>query len=156
ETGTLLRVGASEPIAVDVRIIAASNRDPLVAVRDGKLRDDLFYRLNVFPITLPPLRSRGDEDIELLAEYFLNEFNAHEGFERRWTRTALRRLCSYAWPGNVRELRNVVERAAIMAHDLIEDPGLPEAALVPSTTTESDGPAVMVPLGEPLEETERK
>ncbi len=156
ETGTLLRVGASEPIAVDVRILAATNRDPLIAVREGKLRDDLFYRLNVFPIMLPPLRGRGDEDIELLAEHFLAEFNQREGLERRWSRAAIRKLCAYHWPGNVRELRNVVERAAIMAHDVIEDPGLPENVVVPPAAGETDGPAVKVPLGEPLEETERK
>jgi DNA-binding NtrC family response regulator len=156
ETGTLMRVGASEPIPVDVRILAATNRDPMAAVRDGKLREDLYYRLNVFPIVLPPLRSRGDEDIDLLAQHFLTEFNAREGVERRWSREALRRLHTYPWPGNVRELRNVVDRSAIMAHDIIDDPGLPESAPPPAMTTEANGPSVLVPLGEPLEETERK
>src|SRR5439155_1609007 len=76
--------------------------------------------------------------------------------EKRWSRDALRRLCAYSWPGNVRELRNVVDRSAILAQDVIDDPGLPESAPPPVAGSHGNGPSVLVPLGEPLEETERK
>ncbi len=130
ETGTVMRVGASESIPVDVRLIAASNRDPEKAIREGKLREDLFYRLNVFPITVPPLRERVD-DLELLAEHFLDAFNQREKADRSWSARALSMLRKYPWPGNVRELRNVVERAAIMSEGVIQDPGLPVADPIP-------------------------
>ncbi len=155
ETGELLRVGASEHVGVDVRVIAASNRDAEGAVREGKLREDLYYRLNVFPIRIPPLRERGD-DIELLAAHFLEEFNQRESTSRRWSHAALRRLRAYPWPGNVRELRNVVERAAIMAEDLITDPGLPQSPGAPAPGPESSAPVLTVPVGQPVAEVERR
>ncbi len=155
ETGALLRVGASEPVATDVRVIAASNRDAEAAVREGKLREDLYYRLNVFPITLPPLRERG-EDIELLAAHFLGEFNQREGTERRWSPAALKRLRAYPWPGNARELRNVVERAAILAEDVITEVGLPQAPNGPPAASESATPVLTVPVGQPVAEVERR
>jgi len=155
ETGTLMRVGASEAMAVDVRVIAASNRDPGTAVREGRLREDLYYRLNVFPIPLPPLRDRGD-DLELLATHFLEEYNNREGTSRRWSPEALRRLHVYAWPGNVRELRNVVERAAILAEDVITDPGIPESSGAAAAASGSRSGDLAVPVGQPIAEVERQ
>jgi DNA-binding NtrC family response regulator len=152
-TGKLIRVGASEPITVDVRVIAATNRDPEKAIRQGRLREDLYYRLNVFQIDVPPLRERGD-DILMLAEHFLNEFNARESVSKRWSERALRRLQNYNWPGNVRELRNVVERAALLSGDVIEDPGLPEGALEPAAAP-GNGSSLVVSVGSPLAEVER-
>jgi len=105
-------------------LIAASNRHPEDAVAAGKLREDLLYRLNVFPITLPPLRERGD-DVELLAGHFLAELNRQEGTEKRLTAPALVRLRGHSWPGNVRELRNVVQRAFIMSDATIGADALP-------------------------------
>ena len=153
ESGHVVRVGASEPIPVDVRIIAATNRDPEEAVRAGRLREDLYYRLNVFPLVLPTLQERGD-DIGLLAEHFLAEFNARERTTKRWSERGLKQLRAYAWPGNVRELRNVVERVAILSGDLIEDPGLPEAAL--RSHAGADGESMEVAVGTPLADVERR
>ncbi len=153
ETGELLRVGASEPTGVDVRLVAATNREPGAAVREGRLREDLYYRLNVFPIALPPLRERGD-DIDLLATHFLAEYDAREGATHRWSPEALRRLRTRPWPGNVRELRNVVERAAILAEEVITDVGEPAAE--PPTGPARDTPLLTVPLGEPFAEVERR
>ncbi len=110
---------APRTIVTDVRVVAATNREPEKAVADGKLREDLYHRLNVFPIRLPPLRERGT-DIEQLAQYFLDELNRIEGTTKSFSRDALVRLYQHNWPGNVRELRNYVQRAYIMADDIIE------------------------------------
>lgn len=114
ETGSFMRVGSSVARSTDVRIIAATNRDPLSAVEAGVLREDLLYRLNVFPIELPPLRRR-PQDIELLSAHFLHEIGAREGVQRHLTPAALQCLQAYRWPGNVRELSNVLQRAYVMA-----------------------------------------
>jgi DNA-binding NtrC family response regulator len=114
ESSTVQRVGGNELIPVDVRVVAATNRDPHPAVADGSLREDLLYRLLVFPIHLPPLRSR-EEDLDLLAEHFLAQHNRREGTHKELTRAARERLRHHGWPGNVRELKNVIERAFIMA-----------------------------------------
>ncbi len=119
ETGSFMRVGGTSHITTDVRVVAATNREPEKAVADGKLREDLYHRLNVFPIRLPPLRERGT-DIEQLAQYFLDELNRIEGTSKSFSRDALVRLYQHNWPGNVRELRNYVQRAYIMADDVIE------------------------------------
>jgi DNA-binding NtrC family response regulator len=125
ETGTFSRVGSTQSQEADVRVIAASNRPPETAVAAGKLREDLLYRLNVFPIHLPPLRDRAD-DIGLLAEHFLAEVCRAEGVNKRLTREAVAKLERYRWPGNVRELRNVVQRAYVMTNgDTITDEWLP-------------------------------
>ncbi len=125
ETGTFMRVGSAQPRHTDVRLVAATNRDPLQAVADGRLRDDLHYRLDVFPIHLPPLRERA-EDVPLLARHFLREISCREGTPRRFAAPVLKELGAYAWPGNARELRNVVHRAYVMAAgDEITDPCLP-------------------------------
>jgi PAS domain S-box-containing protein len=110
-------VGSSQTRKVDVRVIAATNRDLSADVKAGKFREDLFYRLHVFPITVPPLRERGS-DVELLALRFIERFCTRSGKPPlELTSDCLRRLRSYHWPGNVRELENVIERAVIIARD---------------------------------------
>jgi len=114
EEKTFRRVGGTADIEVDVRIIAATNRDVMKLISEGKFREDLYYRLNIIPVYLPPLRERG-EDIPLVAEHFAavyaKEFRKNvTGF----TREALIKLRGYGWPGNVRELRNVIERAVLL------------------------------------------
>jgi formate hydrogenlyase transcriptional activator len=113
----LERVGGNESIPVDVRVLAATNRDPQTAVADGRLRSDLFYRLNVFPIRLPPLRER-PEDIPVLMNHFIARYS------RRMSKSVnavdqatLDLVCEYPWPGNVRELENLVERALIVCEE---------------------------------------
>ena len=150
ETGSFSRVGGITPIVCDVRIIAASNREPERALADGKLREDLYHRLNVFPIRLPPLRQRG-ADIELLARHFLAELNRSEGTAKTFSADSLGRLYQYGWPGNVRELRNHVQRAFIMADDVVEC-GVPAGTAPPA----DDGATVTIRVGTPLEEVERR
>jgi formate hydrogenlyase transcriptional activator len=109
------RVGGQHPIRVDVRVIAATNRDLTEAVADGTFRQDLFYRLNVFPLEMPPLRER-QEDIPVLVEYFIDRYARKAGKTiRRVSKRTLDRLKSYPWPGNVRELQNVIERSVIVS-----------------------------------------
>ncbi|MBN1492016.1 MAG: sigma-54-dependent Fis family transcriptional regulator [Phycisphaerae bacterium] len=113
------RVGGVVDIEVDVRIIAATNRDIEAAVREGRFREDLFYRLNIIPIVLPPLRDRAD-DIEKLAMHFIAQFAAEFRRDvRGLTRPAVAKLNAYGWPGNVRELRNAIERAVLLSKDPI-------------------------------------
>src|SRR5438270_10560591 len=108
------RVGGSLTIKVDVRVVAATNRDLLAAVREGRFREDLYYRLNVFPIRLPPLRERG-EDVPLLAKFFVAKHAARMGKAiRDIAPRATAALAAYPWPGNIRELENVLERAVIL------------------------------------------
>jgi len=110
----ITKVGSSHTIKIDVRIIAATNRDLLSAVKEGKFREDLYYRLSVFPIHLPPLRER-KEDIPLLANYFLERYNEKRKKNiRKISQNAINALCDYDWPGNVRELENTIERAIIL------------------------------------------
>jgi transcriptional regulator with PAS, ATPase and Fis domain len=119
ETGCLFRVGGESEIRADVRIIAATNRDPERAVADGQLRADLLYRLAVFPLELPPLRERG-ADIERLAYQFLEQFNAEEpGVTKRLSNDSLEFLRNHSWPGNVRELKNTIHRAFILSDEII-------------------------------------
>ena len=108
------RVGGQHSIRVDVRVVAATNRDLTEAVADGTFREDLFYRLNVFPLEIPPLRERR-EDIPMLVEYFIDRYARKAGKPiRRVGRRTLNHLQSYPWPGNVRELQNVIERSVIV------------------------------------------
>jgi len=108
------RVGSSHPIAVDVRVLAATNRDLEAAVERGTLREDLFYRLNVVPLRLPPLRERV-EDIPILVEYLVDRFGKQTGKRfRNIEKQTMQRLTAYDWPGNVRELQNVIERAVVL------------------------------------------
>jgi len=118
------RVGGSRPISVDVRVIAATNKDIERAVKEGAFREDLYYRLSVITLAMPPLRERRD-DVPLLASHFLKKFN--KGFEVRMDPEALSLLTSYGWPGNVRELENVIERASVLRRgDLITREELPD------------------------------
>ncbi|HEY6517289.1 MAG TPA: sigma-54 dependent transcriptional regulator [Steroidobacteraceae bacterium] len=151
ETGSVNRVGGTQPIASEVRVICATNREPERAVADGKLREDLYHRLNVFPIRLPPLRDR-ETDIEQLAQYFLEELNRAEGTHKTFSRDALVRLYQYGWPGNVRELRNYVQRAFIMADDVIEC----DITLTDAPPKSDDGTTITIRVGTPLEEVERR
>lgn len=108
-----VRVGGTQPIAFDVRVISATNKNLRKAIKEGQFRSDLFFRLNVIPISVPPLRERL-EDIELLAKHFLEKNGRAKGEQKKLTKDAIELLISYRWPGNVRELRNAMERAAIM------------------------------------------
>jgi DNA-binding NtrC family response regulator len=130
EDGTFTRVGGTEELRVDVRLIAATNRDIVKAIAGGEFREDLFHRLNVVQFNLPPLRERGD-DIVLLADHFLKIFRA--GLSKPvngFTAAARHKLQSHRWPGNVRELRNSVERALILeTHAEIQPSSLPDFAV---------------------------
>jgi two-component system, NtrC family, nitrogen regulation response regulator NtrX len=115
EDNVLTRIGGSKPISVDVRVIAATNKNLELEIGAGRFREDLYYRLNVVPVHVPPLRERR-EDIPVLAEYFLTLLTAREGIiPRTLSRDAIERLSALDWPGNVRELRNTVERLLILA-----------------------------------------
>lgn len=142
EDRTLRRVGGTAELKVDVRLISATNRDPRNAIEEGKLREDLYYRLNVFPLALPTLAERRD-DIPLLAEHFRKLIEEQErAGVAGWEPRSLDRLQSYAWPGNVRELRNVVHRAYVMTEGKmirpeVVDELLPQAASVPARAKSS-------------------
>jgi len=117
QEGEFERVGGTESIKADVRLIAATHQPLARLVEDGRFRADLFYRLNVFPLRLPPLRERS-EDIPLLAGYFVEKHGSRVGKKLRTIgKETLGRLAAYAWPGNIRELENVIERAVILARD---------------------------------------
>jgi DNA-binding NtrC family response regulator len=151
------RIGGRTEQSVDVRVIAATNVDPMSAVRAGKLREDLLYRLNVFLLVVPPLRERRD-DLPLLIQAFLQEFN---GRNRKTIAgvdpAAFRILEGYAWPGNVRELRNVIERATILAPGpLIEVKHLPEAVKAAAGGAAGEQPSVSLEAGVTVEEAERR
>ena len=152
ESGTFMRVGSGREVEVDVRIIAASNRDPDQAVAEGKLREDLLYRLRVFPLELPPLRERGD-DMVLLANHFLEEINRAESTNKTFAPATLERFCAYDWPGNVRELKNVVHRAYIMADDVIEPRCVPPEL---GRTSQTTGPYFQVRVGSKVADVERR
>ena len=128
EDGTFERLGSTKPLHVNVRIIAATNRDIEQGVKDGKFRQDLFYRLNVFPIVIPPLRKR-PEDIPLLLQAVVIEFQNKMGKEiESIPKKTMQALQSYSWPGNVRELRNMIEHAMILSKSKILDVHLPKQA----------------------------
>jgi len=154
EARQLTRVGGEDEIKFDVRLVAATNRSPELAVKQGALRQDLYYRLNVFPIALPPLRDRS-EDIVLLAEHFLNELNEQAGTQKRLAAPARERLLRHSWQGNVRELRNVVQRDFIMSGSGLRMDALmsvPSAGTAPAAAGGADG----VQVGMPLVEVERR
>jgi DNA-binding NtrC family response regulator len=119
ETRKFYRVGASTEFISDVRVIASTNRCPIRAVQSGQLREDLLYRLAVFPIDLPALRNRGS-DVDLLAEHFLAELNAQKLTQKRLSAAARMTLKQHTWPGNVRELKNCIERAFILGDQVLE------------------------------------
>ena len=154
ETGRFLRVGAHQELETDVRVIAATNRDPEEAVADRKLRADLYHRLNVFPVTLPPLRERHG-DVELLAQYFLDQLNQQHGTQKTFAPPAPASLAELPWPGNVRELKNAIERAFILADGTLEMSGAgPRAAQAAAGAAAPN--TVTVPVGTSLDEADRR
>ncbi len=153
---TFRRLGGRNEQTVDVRIIAATNVNPLEAVQRGKLREDLYYRLNVFSIELPPLRAR-KEDIPLLVQSFIGEFSGRNGKEVRGvSQEALGLLEQYHWPGNIRELRNVIERATILAPgEFIEAAQLPPELSVPPASASQRHQITLAP-GTTVDEAEMR
>jgi DNA-binding NtrC family response regulator len=149
QEGAFRRVGGKAEIQVDVRVVAATNRVPTEAISQGSLREDLFYRLNVFSIQLPPLRDRRD-DIPLLARTFIEEFNRQDNRQvRGLTPEAERELERYHWPGNVRELRNVVQRAVVLSGTgLIDAEHLPENILRATPPSAPAARGSIVPIRE--------
>jgi DNA-binding NtrC family response regulator len=153
ETGMFMRVGTTKEIETDVRLIAATNRDPEQAVADGKLRLDLYHRLNVFPISLPPLRERG-KDVELLAQAFLDELNERHGTKKQFPAAVREMLAAYPWPGNVRELKNYVQRAHIMSGN--DGDFTATVPLQISLSKPVAGTAVTIPFGTSLADADRQ
>jgi DNA-binding NtrC family response regulator len=153
ETGTFYRVGGTDLVRGDVRIIAATNRDPAVAVKENGLREDLMYRLAVFPLRAPPLRER-ENDRELLAEHFLAGMNAQEGTNKTFSRRAIDTLRTWSWPGNVRELKNAVYRAFILAEKHVELPHPHLVSRVKRPITSGDSMSVWI--GTPLADAQKQ
>ncbi|MCW8960461.1 MAG: sigma 54-interacting transcriptional regulator, partial [Ignavibacteriaceae bacterium] len=148
QEGEFERIGNPKTIKVDVRIIAATNRNLSQEIKNGNFREDLYYRLNVFPITIPPLRKR-KEDIPLLVNYFVNNFSKKVGKKiDTISQSMIEKLTEYNWPGNVRELENIIERAVIT----IEGNKLTLSEVLPKVTStiSSDGES------KTLEEVERE
>ena len=154
EDGTFTRTGGEIPLPLDIRFLAATNRPPEEAVRQGKLRADLYYRLKVFQLSLGSLRDRA-EDVPLLAQHFLTQTSEIEGQSKRFTPEALAMLVSYAWPGNVRELKNAVYSAYILAGREITVECLPAEILRPAETPVS-GDTIRVNIGVTIAEAERR
>jgi two-component system response regulator HydG len=157
ETGEIVRVGTNDPTKVNVRLISATNTDLADAIADGKFRQDLFHRLKVVSVKLPPMRERRD-DIPLLIDYFLKEFSASHGKTIASLTPAVRKvLMGYSWPGNVRELRNVIESMVVMDADgMLDVDDLTEDLQQVASSGKSDGHGgVDVLVGKSLEEIER-
>jgi two-component system response regulator AtoC len=154
ETGLFMRIGTDRETETDVRVIAATNRDPEAAVAAGTLRADLYHRLNVFPITLPPLRQRGD-DIWLLAQRFLDELNHRHQTSKRLPPDARTTLEAHRWPGNVRELRNYMQRAYIMGDELL-DTGESLASQMAPAAPPAVADTVRIARGASLAEAEKQ
>jgi DNA-binding NtrC family response regulator len=157
EDRTIRRLGGSQEIPVDVRVLAATNRDPAEAVRGGTFREDLLYRLNVITIELPPLRKRKKEDIPLLAQHLVaNLAERHGRPARLLSPAAVEALQSHSWPGNVRELRNVIERAVIIcSSEVIERHHLAPYPLEQRAQSRGED-TITLPVGTPIEEVERR
>lgn len=167
------RVGGNKTIKVDVRVLATTNRDLLKSVEKGEFRQDLYYRLNVFPLRVPPLRDRVG-DVEVLANHFLEKFSREHGMKSSgFSKSGMASLLAHSWPGNVRELQNVVERAAILAEEgnpigpeimggIPVSPAAPPPLIAPATTdlaTEPPRPSIAPAPSEgvvPLHELEKR
>ena len=157
ETGALARVGGEQPLSVDFRIVAASNRDVWEAVEQGKLREDLYYRLRVFQLQVPSLRERLD-DVALLAQHFLEGVQQVEKHVKTLGDDALELMRKYSWPGNVRELRNVVHSGYILAGDVIGADCLPPElhGRAPAPRPSADGAGIVtVKAGTTIADAER-
>jgi len=154
ETRQVLRIGGTQGIPIDLRIVAATNRVPLQAVKEGKLREDLFYRLSVFPIALPPLRDRPG-DVALLSRYVVEQQAQANERLYRLTDEVMMRFERYNWPGNVRELKNVIERACILAaNDEIDAACIPDEIGLPAAEPAAPSAAPLT-VGTSLAEAER-
>jgi DNA-binding NtrC family response regulator len=160
ESGRFSRIGGDAEIAADVRVIAASNRDLRAAVASGKLREDLMYRLCVIPVSVPPLRERGD-DAALLAEMFLDRLNEEHGTAKTFTADARQAIAAYRWPGNVRELKNVIHRAYVLSDSEV-DVDTDSEFIAPIATTASppradsaSGNEIRIRVGTSLDNAER-
>jgi two-component system response regulator HydG len=153
QSGEFERVGGTRTLRTDCRIIAATNQDLGQMVKDGEFREDLYYRLNVIAITLPPLRARR-EDVPLLVDHFLRQYaEKNDKTVAGVSERAMTRLVDYSWPGNVRELENTIERAVVLARrDVIDEDDLPESI----TGEEREAQELRFPIGTPLEEMERR
>lgn len=147
ESGEYRRVGGSKVLQTDVRVVAATNRKPMKAIEEGLFREDLYFRLAQFPIQVPPLRERGT-DIEGLARHFLAYRNSQQGTAKAISVSAMQRIIEYSWPGNVRELKHALERAFILADDVIE----PRHLLFQENTGREV--TLKLPPGMPLKELE--
>jgi DNA-binding NtrC family response regulator len=153
ETREFRRLGGTKLVKVDLRVIAASNRNLQKAVEDGEFREDLYYRLNVIPILIPPLRER-KEDIPLLTEVFLKEFTeAHRREKKEFSPEALKQLVHYSWPGNVRELKNVIERLVVT---IKENVILVEHLPLEIQASKDEEKTMVVTLGKTLKEIEEQ
>ncbi|MBZ9613134.1 sigma-54 interaction domain-containing protein [Rheinheimera maricola] len=151
ESGEYRPVGDDKVVQADVRIVAATNRDPQQAITDGVLREDLYFRLAQFPVPVPPLRDRGN-DIVGLAQHFLAYRNSKEQQQKQLANDTLAIICQHNWPGNVRELKHAIERAYILADNLIQ----PEHLLLEASRDDnSDSCLSEVPCGVPLEQLEK-
>lgn len=150
ETRKYYRVGGVMELDTDVRVIAASNRCPLKAVQKGQLREDILYRLAVFPVSVPPLRERG-EDIVLLAENFLADLNMRNGTDKQFSTASRGMLTQHNWPGNVRELKNCVERAYILCDEQLELAPL----ISESKAAEHQSGRLEIKVGSSIDEVER-
>jgi DNA-binding NtrC family response regulator len=153
ETRRYYRAGATLEWRADVRVIASTNRCPIQAVQSGRLREDLLYRLAVFPVELPPLRHRGN-DVKLLAEHFLSELNAAARTQKRLSALSLATLRQHNWPGNVRELRNCLERAFILADHTLELAPLIEHPVAPGQS-DADRERLDIRVGSRIYDMER-
>src|SRR5579863_943553 len=154
ETQRFYRVGGSQELRTDVRVVAATNRSPVQAVRDGSMREDLLYRLAVFPISLAPLRERG-EDVVLLADHFLAELNQRNNGAKTFSDSACRTLREYRWPGNVRELKNAIERAYILAEQELDLQPMNIHAIAERASRSDGEGGIQVPIGSSLAQAER-
>ena len=157
ETRTLRRIGGEETIEIDVRFISATNRSPEQAVQEGKLREDLYFRLAQFPLRVPPLRQRED-DIGGLAHYFLNSLNDMHQTDISITSDAIASIAGRPWPGNVRELKNYIEKAYILSESVIDVPDLEEAnvSLQDIKPPADRGEQISVSVGTPLADAEKE
>jgi DNA-binding NtrC family response regulator len=155
ETKRLNRVGGSDDLEVDVRVIASTNRTPAKAFEEGRLREDIYYRLAVVTVQLPPLRERGN-DVLVLAEFFLGELNLRHGTHKRLSAELRERFTRHDWPGNVRELRNAVERAFILCDGEL---ALSETEMPTLRGSDAEGSGsgsgISMPVGSTLEEIEK-
>ena len=159
EEGEVERIGASKPVHVDVRVVVATHRNLQALVHDGKFRQDLFHRIYVFPLQLPPLRERRD-DIPALIEHFMNQVCEQNSWKpAKCTPDAVTALRTYSWPGNVRELRNMIERLLLLAPRDSNEIGVEtvESVLIPSGETRSaDGISGSGTLAQRVENFERE